>query len=573
MSQEREAPDAILELSNLAGTVSEIQDDPDNPDGNWLDASSNNSDTLCRVSFPTPAGNPKVGADLQEFRALVRKYGGTGTPTAYVSLYENGNLIRSGSPVNVTGPLVISFTWNANEISTADGSLVECRVYGTKVGGAPSVRATVEVGAIEWNCEWELAGITGTIAGSLAAPSGQLTGAVAILGGLQSSLSPLNSSETGAVEITGAAAALLAALAAAQAGEVKVSGFLAATLAAVMAALEGLITGAGAIEGTITAQVDPLTGESAGQVKIAGALATLLAALRAEAAGSVGLEGGVAGVLEPLTATGTGIVRITGAAAVILATLMAALAGKVKLEGSLATELAAVMAALEGLITEAGAIEGAITAQIASLMGESAGQVKIVGVLATLLTALRAEAAGDANIEGGVAGVLEPFTATGTGAVKIAALLMVLLEQLHGVLDGQVSLSGAIEADLPEILASLTQMLVESSFFIKKLVLKPGEQKTISLEVKDRGSRKDLSGATLFLGVKKQKLGNYIFSKADQEFDKSQAASGIVAVDLNAADTDQPEATYIGELRCAWDGPVIKKSEDFFIQIKRAVTA
>jgi len=34
-----------------------------------------------------------------------------------------------------------------------------------------------------------------------------------------------------------------------------------------------------------------------------------------------------------------------------------------------------------------------------------------------------------------------------------------------------------------------------------------------------------------------------------------------------------PEATYIGELKCAWAGPVIKKSEDFFLQIKRVVTA
>ena len=45
-----------------------------------------------------------------------------------------------------------------------------------------------------------------------------------------------------------------------------------------------------------------------------------------------------------------------------------------------------------------------------------------------------------------------------------------------------------------------------------------------------------------------------------------------MSVNLTADDTDQPEAIYIGELKCAWSGPVIKKSEDFFLQIKRAVT-
>jgi len=153
----RQSPDAILELVNLTGTVSEIQDDPDSPDANWLDAVANNVASICRASFPTPPGNPTVGADLQEFRVLVRKFGGTGTPTAWIELYENGVLIRAGSAVNVTGDLVISFTWNANEIGTADGSLIECRLNSTAIGGAPSGRACAEVGAVEWNVDYSAA--------------------------------------------------------------------------------------------------------------------------------------------------------------------------------------------------------------------------------------------------------------------------------------------------------------------------------------------------------------------------------------------------------------------------------
>jgi hypothetical protein len=109
---------------------------------------------------------------------------------------------------------------------------------------------------------------------------------------------------------------------------------------------------------------------------------------------------------------------------------------------------------------------------------------------------------------------------------------------------------------------------------MEKMVIKQGEAKTITFTVKDgQGTGVDLSGAALLLGVKKDKSeADYTFAKPDAEFDKSQAAMGVVSVNLTAGDTDQPEATYIGELRCSWDGPVIKKSDDFFVQIKRAVT-
>ena len=63
-----------------------------------------------------------------------------------------------------------------------------------------------------------------------------------------------------------------------------------------------------------------------------------------------------------------------------------------------------------------------------------------------------------------------------------------------------------------------------------KMVVKQGEAKTITFTVKDAlGTGVDLSGAALLLGVKKDKSeADYTFAKADQEFDKSQAASGIV---------------------------------------------
>lgn len=156
MTTERLAPDAIVELLEMSGVLGDIQDDPDSPDGNWLIASGNNVNTALRASFPSPTGNPAVGADLQEFRALVRQYdeGQGGTPDARVELWEDGGLIRAGPDTPVPdGGIVISLTWNANELGTPAGSLVECRVVGTKSGGSPGNRNSVEVGAVEWNAD------------------------------------------------------------------------------------------------------------------------------------------------------------------------------------------------------------------------------------------------------------------------------------------------------------------------------------------------------------------------------------------------------------------------------------
>ncbi len=157
MATEPRRPDALLTQTQLSGAVTDIDDNPDAGDGNWLTASGNNINTVARVSFSTPSGVPIVGANLQEFRAQVRQFdtGQTGDPEARIELWENGSLVRAGSDVSITGAgQVISFTWNANELATADGSLAECTIVGTKTGGAPTKRNTVEVGAVEWNVDF-----------------------------------------------------------------------------------------------------------------------------------------------------------------------------------------------------------------------------------------------------------------------------------------------------------------------------------------------------------------------------------------------------------------------------------
>lgn len=159
---ESQAPLSLTSTTNLDGAVTDIDEDPDSPDGNWMACNAgNNVNTAITVDFNAPTGNPTVGADLQEFKAWVRQYdeGQTGTPDVRIELWENGGFVRAGSNESVTtSGHMITFTWNANELATPDGSQVEMRVIGTASGGAPAVRNTVDMGAVEWNVDYTAGG-------------------------------------------------------------------------------------------------------------------------------------------------------------------------------------------------------------------------------------------------------------------------------------------------------------------------------------------------------------------------------------------------------------------------------
>ncbi len=163
MTAETLRPNGQLSCSGLA-TCDFLEHDED-PDVSsvTIDATGNNVDTEYGVDFPTPSDNPTVGADLQEFRAGVIEFdsGQTGTPQARIELWENGSLVRAGTNTNVSTYAVLAFTWNANELATADGSLVQCKVIGTSTGGAPTVRNTVRIGHIEWDADVTAAPVTG----------------------------------------------------------------------------------------------------------------------------------------------------------------------------------------------------------------------------------------------------------------------------------------------------------------------------------------------------------------------------------------------------------------------------
>jgi hypothetical protein len=105
-------------------------------------------DTWVWVGFPTPISAP---SGQEEFAVLVRRTAtGAVDPQVRIELWENGVFratALANTTVSSTTGVVVRGVWDASSLTTADGSNVECYVYGT----TSSDGARVEIGAIEWN--------------------------------------------------------------------------------------------------------------------------------------------------------------------------------------------------------------------------------------------------------------------------------------------------------------------------------------------------------------------------------------------------------------------------------------
>jgi hypothetical protein len=108
------------------------------------------------------------------------------------------------------------------------------------------------------------------------------------------------------------------------------------------------------------------------------------------------------------------------------------------------------------------------------------------------------------------------------------------------------------------------------------ITLKAGEAKTIRFTITDAaGDAVDVSEATLTFMVKQNKKNDSaLIAKNDGDFDKTQAASGIVDVDISATESDLPALdAYVGELKVQFSSSNIDKSADIDFVIEGAVTA
>lgn len=104
------------------------------------------------------------------------------------------------------------------------------------------------------------------------------------------------------------------------------------------------------------------------------------------------------------------------------------------------------------------------------------------------------------------------------------------------------------------------------------VTLKQREAKTIRFTVTDDGAAVNLSTTTLrFLMKHAKSETSYLVSKVDGDFDKSQAAVGIVTVPLSSTDLNQEDGRYIGELVITFGVSNLDRSADIDIKIEEAV--
>lgn len=137
-------------LTNGTGAGTDIDDDPDSPDANQVDGSSNSLDLL--VGFTTPTGPPAKGTNAQQFRVWLGKNGGGQSADWAIDVYENGTLrasaIATGNTATTSGELVTGNWTFTSGFTNSDGSGVEIKVRQT--GGARDLF----VGAIKWVADY-----------------------------------------------------------------------------------------------------------------------------------------------------------------------------------------------------------------------------------------------------------------------------------------------------------------------------------------------------------------------------------------------------------------------------------
>ncbi len=176
MATETLFPDGLVSSVNyVSPALSDFDDDPDTTTdyGDW----DGNGNTDVLLDFPTPTGNPNIGADLQTIRAAARKVDATGenTPEWSLGIWEAGvlvSVIATGSLADNTDKQIISGTFNANILGTADGSALQVKILQTAGGtGGPTARRGLEVGGVEWQVDYSAGEVNVPVTGIAATGS------------------------------------------------------------------------------------------------------------------------------------------------------------------------------------------------------------------------------------------------------------------------------------------------------------------------------------------------------------------------------------------------------------------
>lgn len=160
MATETLLPDAVVTATNLNASIGDLDEGVDNFDGVYATTQGSNGNTLLVLSFPTPSGSLTSGADLQTFRARVRRNASGGAATTVrIEIYENGSpvgTVSGDTTITSTTGVNISFTWDSSVLANPDGSGVEIGIAQQSggQGGNPNNRRWIEVDTADWTADY-----------------------------------------------------------------------------------------------------------------------------------------------------------------------------------------------------------------------------------------------------------------------------------------------------------------------------------------------------------------------------------------------------------------------------------
>jgi hypothetical protein len=159
MATELLLPDAVITATNLTANIANLDEGVSNFDGVYATTNSANSNTLLVLSFPTPSNDLTLGANLQTFRARVRKNAtGGNNPTVRIEVRESGTIRANSGNTTVTSltGVDITFTWDASVLNLQNGTNVEIGIaqQGGGQGGAGANRRWIETDTADWNADY-----------------------------------------------------------------------------------------------------------------------------------------------------------------------------------------------------------------------------------------------------------------------------------------------------------------------------------------------------------------------------------------------------------------------------------
>ncbi len=168
MATETLLPDAVIGTPvgfNNDAVIANLDEGVANADGTFATADTSGATEII-LSFPSPTDTLTSGANLQTFRAVVKKNASGGNnPTVQLVVYESGSSTGTSSnniTVSSTTGQTISFTWNANILAALSGANVEVGIIQTGgASGRRSNRRYVEVDTAEWIADYTVAPVGG----------------------------------------------------------------------------------------------------------------------------------------------------------------------------------------------------------------------------------------------------------------------------------------------------------------------------------------------------------------------------------------------------------------------------